>query len=307
MAAGLGFKTFNTGDVLSAADVNGYLMQGVWVFANATARNSAVTAPVEGNACYLSDTNDFQIYSGTAWVSYGAGDITGVTAGIGISGGGTSGDVTITNSMATAIDAKGDLIVGTGADAFARLAVGATNNHVLTVDSATSTGMKWAAVSAGGMTLLGSGTLSGSTVTLSSISNTYTNLVIFLNGIVQSTTARCSIRLNNSTSNANTTNIYSTGIGFNDYLSSIPVASSDSTYFMNSTGHNAFAYEITNYAATVRKAYRGFGGYKYSTDTNQIPFHVYGSTSDTVAYDRIDIVTSSGTFSSGNYAIYGVR
>ena len=76
MAAGLGFKTFNTGEVLTAADVNGYLMQNVWVFANATARNTAVTAPVEGNACYLSDTNDFQIYSGTAWVSYGSGDIT---------------------------------------------------------------------------------------------------------------------------------------------------------------------------------------------------------------------------------------
>ncbi len=35
MAAGLGFKTFNTGDVLSAADTNGYLMQGVLVFADA--------------------------------------------------------------------------------------------------------------------------------------------------------------------------------------------------------------------------------------------------------------------------------
>ena len=48
------------------------------------------------------------------WVT-DAGDISGVTAGTGISGGGTSGTVTITNSMATAIDAKGDLIAGTGA------------------------------------------------------------------------------------------------------------------------------------------------------------------------------------------------
>jgi len=44
------------------------------------------------------------------WVTDAAGDITGVTAGTGISGGGTSGTVTVTNSMATAIDAKGDLI-----------------------------------------------------------------------------------------------------------------------------------------------------------------------------------------------------
>jgi hypothetical protein len=86
------------------------------------------------------------------WVTDAAGDITGVTAGVGISGGGTSGTVTVTNSMATAIDAKGDLVVGTGADTFDRLAVGA-NNTVLTADSSTATGLKWAAAAAGGKVL----------------------------------------------------------------------------------------------------------------------------------------------------------
>jgi hypothetical protein len=82
-----------------------------------------------------------------------SGDIEGVTAGTGISGGGTSGTVTITNSMATEIDAKGDLIVGTGADAFARLAVG-TNGHTLVADSTVSpTGLKWAAPAGGGKVL----------------------------------------------------------------------------------------------------------------------------------------------------------
>ena len=86
------------------------------------------------------------------WVTDAAGDITGVTAGTGISGGGTSGTVTVTNSMATAIDAKGDLVAGTGADTFARLAVG-TNNQVLVADSAEATGLKWATPAGGGKVL----------------------------------------------------------------------------------------------------------------------------------------------------------
>ena len=86
------------------------------------------------------------------WITNDVGDITAVTAGTGISGGGTSGAVTITNSMATAIDAKGDLIAGTGADTFSRLGVG-TNGQILTADSAEATGMKWASAAGGGKVL----------------------------------------------------------------------------------------------------------------------------------------------------------
>jgi hypothetical protein len=149
MAAGLGFKTFTTGEVLTSADVNGYLMQGVLVFASEAARDAAITSPEEGQFAFTKDNNSLWYYTGSVWVASGAtGDIEGVTAGTGISGGGTSGTVTITNSMATEIDAKGDLVVGTGADTFARLAVG-TNDYVLTADSGETTGLKWAAPAGG--------------------------------------------------------------------------------------------------------------------------------------------------------------
>jgi hypothetical protein len=178
MAAGQGFKTFTTGEVLTAGDVNGYLMQGINVFANATARNAAITSPQEGQFAFTKDNNSLWYYDGAAWVASGAtGDIEGVTAGVGISGGGTSGTVTVTNSMATAIDAKGDLVPGTGADTFARLPVG-TNGQVLTADSAEATGLKWATPASGSMTLLHTITLSTTSHTQSSISQAYKNLYV---------------------------------------------------------------------------------------------------------------------------------
>lgn len=75
-----------------------------------------------------------------------AADINGITAGTGITGGGTSGTVTITNEMATVIDAAGDLIYGTGSDAFTRLAVG-TAGQILQVNSG-ATAPEWAAPAA---------------------------------------------------------------------------------------------------------------------------------------------------------------
>jgi hypothetical protein len=78
------------------------------------------------------------------WITNDVGDITAVTAGTGISGGGSSGAVTITNSMATEIAAKGDLIAGTGSQTFDNLTAGA-NETRLVADSAAATGLKYVA------------------------------------------------------------------------------------------------------------------------------------------------------------------
>jgi hypothetical protein len=100
---------------------------------------------------------------------------------------GTAIDTTVFNNAGAAIaktivDAKGDLIVGTAADTVARLAVGGTNGHDLQVDSSTASGLKWDSVAAGGMTLINTGgtTLTGASVSISSIPSTYKNLQLVI-------------------------------------------------------------------------------------------------------------------------------
>lgn len=198
MAAGLGFKNFVSGDVLTAADTNGYLMQGVWVFANAAARTAAVTSPQQGNVSFLKDTNNLEIYNGTTWVGYGSGDITGVTtaANSGLTGGVTSGDANLRINTT----AKGSIVVGTGATTLGELTVGA-NNTVLTADSTTATGLKWASASSGptGWTLLNAGgtALTGAQdITISGISAKEI-LVLVIGASSASTDSVFSVRPNN--------------------------------------------------------------------------------------------------------------
>lgn len=121
--AGAGYKLFNTGDVLTAAQVNTYLQeQAVMVFADSTARTTALSGVLaEGMMSYLKSDDKVYKYTGSAWVEVGGGASSPLTT-------------------------KGDLWTYSTTDA--RLGVG-TNGQVLTADSAEATGLKWATASSG--------------------------------------------------------------------------------------------------------------------------------------------------------------
>ena len=94
-------------------------------------------------------------------------------------------------------DAKGDIITATAADAPARLAVGA-NNTVLTADSSTATGLKWAAASSGALTLISTTNASAtaSSVTLTNcFSSTYRNYLVLMDGAQTTNTGEISIQM----------------------------------------------------------------------------------------------------------------
>ncbi len=116
----------------------------------------------------------------------------------------------------TLIDAKGDLIVGTAADTVSRLAVGATNGMVLTVDSAEATGLKYATPAAGALTLIAAPTsfTASSAVNVNDVfSATYENYLIMLNVTGGTTDDYIKIRLRVSGSDDSSSNYFWSWMG----------------------------------------------------------------------------------------------
>jgi hypothetical protein len=212
--------------------------------------------------------------------------------------------ITKASSSAVAPGAKGELVVGSATNDSAILAVGA-NDTVLTADSSTATGVKWATVSAGGWTELASGTLSGSSVSLTSISQDYQNLHLYIRGAIRTSAGGIMmVRVNSNTNNQ----YYSTWSG-----SATTVTLGSATNFwqfvngandMNTTA-NDYARIWTFYSYTQgSRLIVGSYGNEPNSGYNMNNMH---RLDDTSGVTSIQLAPTSGTFNGGSYVLYGEK
>ena len=119
--AGLGWKTWSTGDTVTAANFQGYLQdQVIAVFATTSARDTAISSPSDGQFAYVTaSTGTLYYYDNSAWTAVDlAGDISSIVtaAASGLSGGATSGAVTLTLNLAGLTAAQAFGSDGAGVD-----------------------------------------------------------------------------------------------------------------------------------------------------------------------------------------------
>lgn len=77
--AGLGRKIFNSGDILLASEVQGFLQdQAVMVFDDDAARTAAIPTPTEGMVTFRKDDNALEVFDGSTFVAVGGGSESGL-------------------------------------------------------------------------------------------------------------------------------------------------------------------------------------------------------------------------------------
>ena len=203
------------------------------------------------------------------------------------------------------VDAKGDLIAGTAADAVGRLAVG-TNGQQLVADSTASTGLKWDNPS--GLVHIETQTISGtpSAINFNNVfSSTYDNYEILLT-IQGSANNNAELRLRSSGTDDTGTNYRSVFVSY----SATTVAVST----LNTTSITVGVLRLSDKSLYSVKIANPFLAEKTLVNTTGTRTHdaiqgynIFGQHMLDTSYDGFTLFASSGTFNSGEVSVYGYR
>lgn len=278
------------------------------------------------------------------WITNEIGDITAVTATSPLTGGGTTGAITVgiqaasttqsgavqltdstsststttaatPNSVKTSFDlanaaipkstvtTAGDVIYATGSSAVTRLGIGSTG-QVLTVAAGVPS---WATpASGGGMTSLASGSFSGATVSLTSISGSYNSLrLVAYNWAPASVNNNLLMRFNSDTGTSYVSEVgYTLAADANANATSIRL-----TGGTNTSSNGLFVVEIPFYASTAAYKYASVGGLTTpgSGGTATRSAFINGFWNSSAAITSIQLFSSSGNHGAGTYVLYGVK
>jgi hypothetical protein len=257
---------------------------------------SALQTQINAKQAIVSGVNDTEI-----------GYLDGVTSAIQTQLNSKIGQATAINP--TIVDAKGDIIAATAADTVARLAVGA-NDTVLTADSTAATGLKWAAPAAtGGMTLLSTTSLTGSATTVSSISQSYKQLVVYVKDFSFNATSYLRVEFNSDTTTTN----YLQAVdragpgGAANYVANNTAGITTNGYDVNAPVDQFSVITLFDYAnTTTRKVATSVtvsttGGEPIAITNVNLAWK------GTAAIDQLVFRSTAGSFTAGTIEIYGVK
>jgi hypothetical protein len=286
-------QTFTTGQVLTAAQMTS-LQQTAMLGGAASAKTASYTlvAADAGTAISMSNAGATTITVNTAL--FAAGDtvqITNLGAGV----------CTITAGTATV-------------DTSASLALAQYESGTLDFTSTSAAIFikgAGAAASSGGMTLISTTTLTGASVTLSSIPQTYIDLKIYIRQFLPATdNTLLRLRFNgDSTANRYKNLEFANGNNHNITYSSDTFEFGSSIGTDDTVAESLCTLEIPDYTNTVtRKMTFGFVTFINATTTTNFNHNTIQSYySQTGAISSLVFAPSTGNFTSGTLLLYGVK
>jgi hypothetical protein len=216
------------------------------------------------------------------------------------------------------IDAKGDLIVGSAADTAARLAVGATTGHVLTVDPGETLGMKWAAGGGGGALVLLEQHTAANSATLdftTCISATYDEYLIELHNVLPASGAN-NFYMRCSTDGGST---YDSGSNYNAVFSYLyetgsgNVGAGGTSFFLAGTNVGNSTMGVCGslrlfdpLGSSLHKGYRQETFYYHDSLSAVITQTGVGRYKSNAAVNALRFFFGSGNIASGTIRVYGI-